>query len=781
MTTTSNPIRKPGSLRGLPSARGTLVARSALTLAVALAGSNVFAQAADEEEVTLETIKVKDRTIDTNPYAEEGAPYKARVSGDARHTRPLAETPQNISVLTKTQIEDSGYTDLREILDAQPGITLGTGENGNAFGDRYVIRGQEARSDVFVDGLRDPGMTIRESFATEQVEISKGPNSSFAGRGTVGGAINSITKQASSEYDFNRVSAAGGSDSHVRLTLDSNQALGDTVAVRANLLYGYEEVPDRDPADRERQGVALSGLWTPTEDLDLILDYYGFDAEDNPDLGGFLQDRKPAKDVPVYAQRQDFLESEVDTFTARLSYEFTPEVHLSNATRYGTTDNGYVATGARGTTTDASDPNGAYPTIGLSTHQGWQEVDYLVNQTNLFANLDIGGRTHELIFGIELSDHEVVNGVYDVQNSGENCVVSGRGGITPSWCAIDATGNEVANLDRLMNRRIGKGGWDQDWQAETISAYVMDTVDITERLTLFAGLRYDDTDLQLQTFSANPRPGEPARGDYQYSDCMWNGHAGLSFEIRPDANVYLSYATAADINGGESDVGTSGGYGGLITFNGQAAGAEPEETETIELGTKWNLFDGKLLLTAALFQITKSDVMEGADYDSAGTFNTGENEVQGFEFGASGNITEKLSVQAGFTTMESEVQESFNPANEGKTLSNFADDTAFAQLRYELTDKLMIGGAMKYESKKYAGQPDTAAAFNPTTGQYSQPVPSYTVYDLFASYEFSETLDARLNVGNVTDEEYYLAAYRSGSFLYYGDARNVRLTVNYEF
>ena len=65
--------------------------------------------------------------------------------------------------------------------------------------------------------------------------------------------------------------------------------------------------------------------------------------------------------------------------------------------------------------------------------------------------------------------------------------------------------------------------------------------------------------------------------------------------------------------------------------------------------------------------------------------------------------------------------------------------------------------------------------------QSSQPVPSYTVFDVFATYEFTETLDARLNVGNVTDEEYYLAAYRSGSFLYYGDARNLRLTVNYEF
>jgi catecholate siderophore receptor len=137
--------------------------------------------------------------------------------------------------------------------------------------------------------------------------------------------------------------------------------------------------------------------------------------------------------VPVYAQRQDFLESEVDTFTARLRYQFTPQVYLSNATRYGTTDNGYVATGARGTTTDASDPNGAYATTSLSTHQGWQEVDYLVNQSNLFTNLDIGGRAHAFILGIELSDHQVENGIYSVANSGQNCI-TGNGSTLNAWC-----------------------------------------------------------------------------------------------------------------------------------------------------------------------------------------------------------------------------------------------------------------------------------------------------------------------------------------------------------
>ncbi len=86
---------------------------------------------------------MQEKAIDPNPNAEVGAPYKAKTSADSRHTRPLAETPQTIQVLTKASIDDSGFTDLKKILGAQPGITLGTGENGNAFGDRYIIRGQE--------------------------------------------------------------------------------------------------------------------------------------------------------------------------------------------------------------------------------------------------------------------------------------------------------------------------------------------------------------------------------------------------------------------------------------------------------------------------------------------------------------------------------------------------------------------------------------------------------------------------------------------------------------
>ena len=744
----------------------------ALTIPGLLAGQGVMAN--DDEAIVLDTLQIEERTVDTNPYAEKGAPYKARISGDRRHVKELADTPQTISVMTQTQIQEAGDSDLKEILAAQPGITLGTGENGNAFGDRYIIRGHEARSDVFVDGLRDPGMTIRESFAVEQVEVTKGPSSTFAGRGSTGGAINSITKQASTEYDFSKVQAGFGTDDYQRYTLDANQRLSDDLALRINLMTADEDVPDRDPANRERDGVALSAAYQATDKLDMIADFYYLHAEDKPDLGTYIdRDSGSANEhIPVYLQSEDFLKSMVRSFTFRLGYDFDDSWRLENATRYGTTDNGYVVTGARGTQRDATDPDApGADTISLSTHQGWQEVEYFVNQSNLYWDTELSGMRHQFIFGIEYSELNVINGNYDVNDTGAtNCVTPGRSGASPGFCLVDAGGNYV-DAYNLMGRDISKSDLDSDYDVDTISWSIMDTIDINDSWSLFLGLRYDDFD--YENFVVSRRSGT---NNYKYDDELWNGHVGVVYHINEDANVYLTYSTSSNINGGESDVGGNCGYGGLCGSDiDQIASSDPEDTENIELGTKWNIMDDKLLLTAAVFQITKEDVMEnvGDDYDSLGGLNTGENRVRGIEFSAVGNLTDRISTLFGASFMDSEIEESFEEENEGGMLANFAEKSAYLQLRYQASPKFAFGGSATYSSEMFAGQPDTAAG--------DIRVPSYTVYDLFASYEVSRQLSFRLNVGNVTDKDYYLAAYRSGSFAYIGDRRNAQLTMTYEF
>jgi len=215
-----------------------------------------------------------------------------------------------------------------------------------------------------------------------------------------------------------------------------------------------------------------------------------------------------------------------------------------------------------------------------------------------------------------------------------------------------------------------------------------------------------------------------------------------------------------------------------VLYDGKIAGAKPETSINYELGTKWELFDHKLLATAALFQTTKKDVMEGANYDTVGTFNTGKNRVRGLEIGLAGNFTERLSGQIGGSLLQSEVLGSATATNIGKPLSNFAKKSFSAQLKFQQTDAFSYGAVARHESDRCGGQPDTAAGY--TNGLCSQPVPSFTVYDVFGAYRFSRRFDVRLNVLNIGNKDYYTAVYRSGSFLYKGDARAVRLTVNYE-
>jgi len=60
-------------------------------------------------------------------------------------------------------------------------------------------------------------------------------------------------------------------------------------------------------------------------------------------------------------------------------------------------------------------------------------------------------------------------------------------------------------------------------------------------------------------------------------------------------------------------------------------------------------------------------------------------------------------------------------------------------------------------------------------------VPDYWTFDAFATYTFNQNFSARVNVKNLTNEDYYLAGYRSGHFLYKGDERRATLTLTGRF
>ena len=419
----------------------------------------------------------------------------------------------------------------------------------------------------------------------------------------------------------------------------------------------------------------MSATYNPEDNkLYLSFDYYFLDAKDDPDLGTqIVRFGDPIEDVPAYLQKgRDFLESEVHTFTFRGGYEFSDRFRVESATRYGFTDNGYVTTGARQFT-----PVGRRePTLLLSTHQGWQEVDYVATQLNAYLDTDIGFTRHGVVLGVEYAEHHVLNGTYDVDNRGDpNCSFRLRGQLRDGYCIYDENGAVVGGLNAIMGRHVTRGDFDSDYGIDTTSVYLMDTVDLPWGFSTFLGVRADYFDYANTVVS---RSGVTT--DYTYSDLLWNGHAGLVYAFTDWGNAYFSWSTSSNINGGESDLGGNCGYGGICGTPRQVRDSKPEMSENLELGTKWSLLNDKLLLTAAAFQVTKDDVMEnvGDDYETLGTLNTGKNRVRGLEFSVVGNVTDDLSFVAAAAIMASEVRDSVNRANVGKRLSNFANEGVFA-------------------------------------------------------------------------------------------------------
>src|SRR5262249_25520836 len=152
-----------------------------------------------------------------------------------KYTEPLRDIPQTIAVIPKSLIEEQGATTLRDVLQNVPGLTIQAGEGGTPAGDNLTLRGFSARNDIFVDGVRDLGPQSRDPFNLEQVEVTKGPQSAYYGRGSTGGTINLVSKSPALGTHYGATLALG-TDETFRATGDVNRAIGETSAFRLNVM-----------------------------------------------------------------------------------------------------------------------------------------------------------------------------------------------------------------------------------------------------------------------------------------------------------------------------------------------------------------------------------------------------------------------------------------------------------------------------------------------------------------------------------------------------------------
>ncbi|VWD01596.1 TonB-dependent receptor [Burkholderia contaminans] len=671
-----------------------------------------------------------------------------------KFTAPLLDTPRSVTVIPEQLIKEKNVTSFADALRSVPGITfLGGDAAANPSADRPVIRGFESRNSIFVDGMRDSGLQNRETFAVEQISVIKGPDSVYAGRGSVGGSIDIVTKTPKND-NFINSSIGVGTDGYKRATVDANHKINDTTAVRLNVMGHDANQAGRNDVYNKRWGVAPSivfGLNTPTT---VTVSYYHMNSYDMPD---FSVPFRASGGTPVPTDRgqffglntRDYRYGQTDTAQVRVEHKLNDDWKLKNTTMFGRSTLDYVATNPQ---ILASNPT----MLSLQAKSGKYALNGFSNQTEVTGSANLFGMKHTMTAGVEFSHEQARYEGYLVSDSAGNnirsggpCSVSGNctplaGGWNPN---MPWTGSIVLNGDK------GFPGATTNTRTDTVSAYIFDTVKLSERWQFNTGLRFDRYDTTGK---------QAGVADLSNTSNLFSYQFGLVFKPVSNVSLYASYGTSSNPPG--SNGGLGGGTDQITATNQDLA---PERSRNIEIGAKWDVLQDQLSLTSALFQTEKTNarVSDGLGH----TVNAGKQRVRGVEFGFAGNLSPKWHVFGGYSYLNAITTDAGpgSPGASGLPMVMVPKHNFTLWTSYDVMPKLTLGAGATVMSQTYA-------SVSATTKKWT---PGYARFDAAATWRVNKTMDVQLNVQNLFDKKYYASAYPI--YATWAPGRSAMVTLNF--
>ncbi len=736
----------------------------ALATGLCVVGASALAQDATLSTVTVQESATPSLKVDTAP--------------SAKFTAPLLDTPKTVQVINEELIKQSGATSLQEALKATPGITFGNGEGGSPTGDQPFIRGADAQSSTFVDGLRDIAAGTREVFNLESVEVIKGADSAYAGRGGAGGSINLTTKKAKAD-NFISGDVGLGTDHYKRATLDLNRKLGETIGFRLNAMAHDADVPGRNGPENQRWGIAPTvtfGMGTPTE---VTLSWQHLQTDDMPDGGvpylygntaGATNGTTLAGGSvirPTYGSNRanwyglkdrDYSKEESDLFSASVEHKFTEHNKFRNTLRYSKSKQDTVWTQP-----DDSKGNVQNGYVYRRGNARLADVRTLQNVSEFTGKAQTGTIAHSYAFGLELSKEksDVKSSAVQQGNPIAACPAPGN-----MWCT------PLDNPDSSVP-------WNFAWtlptqptlnQIDTTALFGFDTLKFNDQWLLNAGLRVDHYRLS----ASGPAGGRGATAypayDLKRSDTLYNYQLGLVYKPATNGSIYASFGTSSRPGG--STLGN--GNEDLSTTTNALADLKPEKTRSIELGTKWEVLQQQLSLNAALF---RNEVTNVRITENGVTYMGGNKVVNGLELGFSGRIPPQLSVFGGYTYMDSEQKDlGLNNVGNGLPFPNTPKHSFSLWASYKPMAKLTLGLGLYAQSEVAQGYVRSGV----DQGIVTKGVAGYSRYDAMASYQFNPNLALQLNVYNLTDKVYY-SGVRSPHYANIGAGRSAVATLKFTY
>ncbi|MGU3627195.1 TonB-dependent receptor, partial [Comamonas sp. C24C] len=687
---------------------------------IALAACLCLASAASmAQEVTLDAVTV----------TESAAPsLKTDVAPSAKFTAPLLDTPKTVQVISEEVLKQTGATSLQDALRSTPGITFGNGEGGNPSGDQPFIRGMDSQSSTFVDGMRDISAGTREIFNIEAVEVVKGADSAYAGRGGAGGSINLVTKKAKNE-NFISGDVGLGTDNYQRGTLDLNRKINDTTGFRLNAMAHGADVPGRNGPENKRWGIAPTvtfGMGTPTE---VTLSWQHLQTDNIPDGGvPYLYTNAAMANLPggtrvgpTYGKSRDnwyglssrdYEKEKSDLFTASVEHKFTDTNKLRNSLRYSKTRQDYVWTQP-----DDSKGNAINGYVWRRGNARLAEVTTLQNVTEFTGKAQTGSVGHSFAVGLELAREKSDVRSTAIQSGGACSSV-----LAP-WCA---------SLDNPNSSDAWNFAWSLPAEAtrnkiDTTALYGFDTIKFNDQWLLNAGLRVDHYKVNSAGPASTGRSPAPAY-DISRSDTLFNYQLGLVYKPADNGSIYASIGTSSRPGG--SSLG-SGNEDQAINTDA-LANLKPEKTRSMELGTKWDLLNKRLALSAALF---RNDVTNVRITENGITYMGGNKVVNGVELGFNGTVLPNLNIFGGYTYMDSK-QKNMGAGNiaNGLPFANTPKHSFSLWTSYKPMAKLTLGLGIYAQSDVNQGY----ARSTVDGGIVTKGAGGYTRFDAMAAYQIDK-------------------------------------------
>lgn len=720
-----------------PSLRMTLVASS-----LALAFNTAPAAPPAPDATTADTTQAATAKVTELPEVKVKAArdgYSSASSSSAtKANAPLRDVPQAVNVIPEKLIREQAAQSMQDVLRNVPGVGMSSGDGQR---DQVTIRGFTAIADQFVDGIRDDALYFRDLSNIERVEVIKGPAAVLYGRGSSGGLINRVTKKPQAGT-FGEVTLNLGSHDLKRVSFDANTAASDAVALRVTGAY-EDSGSFREQGFVERRSIAPAIAAQLGADTRLLVQ--GEFAKDKrvTDFGIPSFNGRPV-DVPAgtyygsgNARRDDYTATEVSSVTVALDHRFNDALSLRNVTRYYTYDLDRNNTLPGGTVDTAT------LTVGRSRGTVARQEDGWFNQTDFTFKNTLGGIKQDWLFGLEVGRQHKFQNFISQANIDRVSIFNPGGAVPPAMSgAVLAAANPANSV------------------FDVTGVYAQDQVTLSPEWKALLGIRHDSFK-QATEFA---RTGAPLAR----KDNTWSPRAGLVWQPSESASFYVSFSKSYQPSGEAFALAANNANNG------------PEQTRNREVGAKFDLLEGALSVTAALFNLERSDI-KTADPAQPGTLiNVGKQRTNGLELTASGHLPQGWDVFAGYAYLDGRITQS--------TATQASPQTPVVQIplqdkRPSLTPKhsgsvwavkqlgggFSAGGGLNYSAERFAS-PSNAVV-----------VPGYMTADLAAYYR-SKWVDVAINLKNVTNKKYIVSAHGSNdNLLMPGAPREVQVAVTYKF